>query len=90
MWHRKCFARNLDARKFRIIILVDGGWGEWSQWSKCNAKCPTKNGKQVKTRKCDNPVQENGGDNCVGKNKEEKSCKIKCCKSSSILIKLLI
>ena len=72
------------------ILLVDGGWGKWSKWSKCNAKCPKTKGKQMRTRKCDNPVPENGGENCVGKKKAEKSCKIKCCKSHSFLIKVQI
>jgi len=60
------------------VTAIDGGWGEWTKWSKCNGKCPKTSGKQMRTRKCDNPVPENGGENCVGKKKEEKSCKIKC------------
>merc|ERR1712136_475100 len=57
---------------------VDGGWGTWSSWTKCNAKCPNTNGKEVRTRKCDKPAPGDGGKDCVGKNKGERSCKIKC------------
>ena len=58
------------------IFLVDGGWGDWSPWSKCDAKCPKTRGEQIRTRKCDNPAPSIGGRNCVGKEKEKKTCKI--------------
>ena len=32
----------------------------------------------MRQRKCNNPPPSNGGANCMGKMKEEKSCKIKC------------
>ena len=61
-----------------ICFLVAGGWGKWSPWSKCKAKCPKTSGKQMRQRKCNNPPPSNGGANCIGKMKEEKSCKVKC------------
>ena len=71
---------------------MDGGWRKWSRWSKCNAKCPKTKGKQVRARKCNKPAPEDGGKKCAGKNKAERSCKIKCsCKSHlfPILYKVL-
>ena len=40
----------------------------------------------MRTRNCDNPAPSNGGENCAGQNKEEKSCKIKCRKYPSFFI----
>ena len=83
----KVILLNIRFYKSWVILLVDGGWGKWSQWSKCNAKCPQTSGKQVRTRKCDKPAPGDGGKDCVGKNKGERSCKIKCsCKSHLFLI----
>ena len=69
---------------------VDGGWGTWSSWTKCNAKCPKANGKEMRTRECDNPVPKNGGKACVGDEKEEKDCKITCAGRIRLLCVLII
>ena len=57
---------------------VNGGCGTWSSWTKCNAKCPKTRGKQMRTRKCGNPKPENGGETCVGEEKEELTDKTIC------------
>jgi semaphorin 5 len=45
----------------------DGGWGKWSEWVECPhclAGCKTR------TRQCDNPPPENGGQYCIGNDVE--------------------
>lgn len=33
--------------------IIDGGWGEWGNWSECTHSCDS--GIQFRRRKCDNP-----------------------------------
>ncbi|OFZ49132.1 MAG: hypothetical protein A2381_16165 [Bdellovibrionales bacterium RIFOXYB1_FULL_37_110] len=47
---------------------VDGGWSEWSLWSKCVS------GLQTKTRTCTNPSPSNGGSDCEGDFLETRKC----------------
>ena len=44
------------------FLLVNGGWGEWSQWPECHVSCG--GGIQVRTRACDSPAPQFGGDDC--------------------------
>jgi len=53
---------------------LDGAWSEWTLWTDCSKTCGT--GKQVRTRKCDNPRPTNGGEKCEGEKKEAKDCQI--------------
>ncbi|KAL9951953.1 hypothetical protein ACROYT_G044713 [Oculina patagonica] len=57
---------------------VDGGWSNYSKWSKCSKSC--KGGKMTRTRDCNNPAPANGGQDCKGKSKQTISCnkKIRC------------
>ena len=50
------------------VYLVDGSWGEWSDWSAITQTCGV--GEHTRTRVCDNPPPENGGAECNG-NAEE-------------------
>ena len=43
--------------------LVHGGWGEWSEWDECPVSCGGAD--QARTRVCDNPAPEFGGDDCT-------------------------
>ncbi|KAI8492359.1 hypothetical protein Bbelb_298120 [Branchiostoma belcheri] len=43
---------------------IDGEWGQWSGFSACNVTCG--GGVRLRTRLCDNPPPQHGGDNCVG------------------------
>ena len=47
-----------------ILKDIDGNWGEWSEFSACNAACG--DGKKQRSRNCDNPQQEGDGDDCDG------------------------
>ncbi|XP_048584536.1 uncharacterized protein LOC5510519 isoform X1 [Nematostella vectensis] len=56
---------------------VNGGWSEFSEWTKCTKTCG--GGKQERTRTCTNPSPSNGGKDCVGDAKEEKDCNTDKC-----------
>ncbi|XP_022799542.1 SCO-spondin-like [Stylophora pistillata] len=51
---------------------VDGGWSDWSNWTACSKTCEV--GIKSRTRKCSEPVPQNGGKSCEGLPKEEKKC----------------
>merc|ERR1712025_824320 len=42
--------------------VVNGGWGEWSEWDECPVTC--EGGDQGRTRVCDNPAPAFGGTDC--------------------------
>merc|ERR1712025_1516057 len=56
---------------------VPGGWGPWSDWSKCSAECG--GGEQSKTRQCNNPAPANGGADCEGEGTEVRKCNTQAC-----------
>ncbi|XP_048580774.1 uncharacterized protein LOC5507168 isoform X2 [Nematostella vectensis] len=66
---------------------VDGGWTEFSEWSKCTRVCGK--GSSTRNRSCTNPEPAWGGKKCVGPSVETKSCGTDKCDggfdSSSIL-----
>ncbi|XP_060591307.1 SCO-spondin-like isoform X2 [Ruditapes philippinarum] len=43
---------------------IDGNWSAWLEWSSWDVTCA--NGSRTRTRKCDNPAPQNGGQNCPG------------------------
>uniref|UniRef100_A0A8C4XEQ7 Complement C8 alpha chain n=1 Tax=Erpetoichthys calabaricus TaxID=27687 RepID=A0A8C4XEQ7_ERPCA len=45
-----------------------GAWSCWSQWSGCLS------GMRTRSRQCNNPAPSNGGQNCVGRNGQMRSC----------------
>ena len=54
---------------------VHGAWGDWSEWSVCNSDCG--GGNQRRTRVCDSPAPEFGGDECTvdgSSDSEMQSC----------------
>ena len=53
----------------KIIVLVNGGWGEWTQWSPCQKDC-----QKYRFRGCVNPYPANGGRDCVGDNNQNEKC----------------
>ena len=55
-------------------ILVDGNWGPWGEWEKCNVKCGP-GGKRIRRRYCVNPMPEEGGKDCEGPSEEYEPCK---------------
>ena len=44
------------------LILVDGKWSRWGKWGTCSVSCGR--GIQTRTRTCNNPAPQNGGQEC--------------------------
>ena len=62
-------------------FLVDGHWSAWGEWSACGLTCGE--GRQMRTRLCDNPEPRDLGTSCFGNTTETRLCKIEeCCKLS--------
>lgn len=56
---------------------VDGGWGNWTDWSECSRTCGS--GISIQARVCDNPPPANGGTFCTGKRTRYKTCNTDPC-----------
>lgn len=54
---------------FVSVLVIDGGFSDWSDWSTCSDKC-----KQERSRDCTNPKPKNGGNHCLGATGEEQEC----------------
>lgn len=48
---------------FIFFIFSDGNWGEWRNVLQCSKTCGA--GRQIKSRLCNNPVPQNGGQQCL-------------------------
>jgi hypothetical protein len=51
---------------------ISGGWGRWTQWGECSLSCGL--GKKKRTRVCDNPLPQYGGQTCPGNWEEKLTC----------------
>ena len=70
-------ARTPHPDRLPLPYTVDGGWGNWSEWGRCNKECG--GGFQLRLRSCNNPAPEHGGKLCVGSVVEERSCNTDPC-----------
>ena len=59
------------------IISVHGGLSEWSAYDECSESCGP--GTHTRTRSCDNPAPEHGGDDCGELTEETDPCEITPC-----------
>ena len=59
------------------VAVVNGGWGNWSEWSACSTSCGP--GTSIRTRRCDNPPPSAGGKSCVGLPVDNKPCDLGPC-----------
>ena len=62
---------------YPISVLVDGGWGEWSSPSACSTSCGL--GELTRTRQCNNPTPQFGGEFCEGDDTETQTCQSAPC-----------
>ena len=60
------------ARHFFSTVPVDGHWSDWSDYGPCSTSCGP--GTKTRTRTCDNPKPENGGEECLGNGSFEEEC----------------
>ncbi|XP_019616633.1 PREDICTED: sushi, von Willebrand factor type A, EGF and pentraxin domain-containing protein 1-like, partial [Branchiostoma belcheri] len=59
--------------------VVNGGWGEWTEWSPCSATCG--NGTHQRWRQCNNPPPKEDGKDCAGPSTESGTCRLQDCPS---------
>ena len=62
--------------------LVNGGFTEWSEYSKCSGTCG--GGSKSRTRSCTNPAPAHGGKECEGETEETMKCGTDPCPSKCI------
>ncbi len=55
-----------------VAVAVDGQWGDWGPWGLCAGNCGE--GTQTRSRQCDSPAPEHGGEYCQGDPTETQSC----------------
>jgi len=62
-----------------FVAPINGGWGDWSNWSACSVTACGSSGTQTRTRTCTNPAPANGGANCSGSSSESRTCSTDAC-----------
>ena len=60
-----------------FLLIVDGNWAQWGNWSTCSATCG--HGKVYRRRTCDSPAPSNGGKPCAGLGHESAECRMTSC-----------
>ena len=60
------------------FFTVDGNWGPWND-GQCSKSCGP--GSLSRTRECNDPAPQNGGQNCVGQDTEVVDCNLIACPS---------
>lgn len=68
-----------------LLLLVDGDWTAWSQFSSCFYICGSSQSNRSRT--CTNPSPQYGGKTCNGDASESQTCTGTC--ASKILVFLL-
>ncbi|KAL4216737.1 hypothetical protein ACF0H5_024460 [Mactra antiquata] len=56
---------------------VDGGWSDWTMWSKCSTSCEL--GTMSRDRSCSKPAPSGGGKQCTGGHSESHECSLGPC-----------
>ena len=62
---------------YSINALVNGTWGDWSEYGECTKKCGS--GEKSRSRQCDSPPPSHGGLDCDGSNAEKTTCNTHAC-----------
>ena len=77
-----CVGNRTETREcFIKPCPVNGGFGEWSNYSTCSVSCG--GGVQFRERSCDSPPPKYGGKDCDGPRRENRSCAENECPGSS-------
>ena len=64
---------------------MNGGYGAWEPYGACTKSCG--GGIQTRTRDCDSPKPENGGEDCgaLGPANESRSCNDETCAGKLVI-----
>lgn len=77
----KCVPMNDDNLTIPLprptVEPTNGGWSSWTELSACSRSCGV--GVHYRTRKCNNPVPQNDGRQCEGKDIKFELCNVKDC-----------
>ncbi|PFX32412.1 Hemicentin-1 [Stylophora pistillata] len=75
---RPCDGSSVETRFCKQFPCpVHGNWARWQSWSICSKSCG--GGDQSRMRTCTNPPPLHGGRQCLGRNKETRSCNRRPC-----------
>ena len=66
---------------FTIILLANGGWSDWTDWTLCSKTCGS--GVAVRHRQCDSPPPDTDGQPCIGPDRETQTCNTEQCPGRS-------
>ncbi|PFX30360.1 hemicentin-1-like isoform X2 [Stylophora pistillata] len=56
---------------------VNGNWSTWTDWTLCSKVC--NGGEQTRSRECNNPAPQHGGNDCLGDKRETRPCNLFAC-----------
>ena len=77
--------------RISLYILVDGNWGVWTDYGTCSQTCG--GGTHKRTRSCDDPSPQNGGQDCLlsdgthgSSEAESQSCSTETCPGERFLL----
>ena len=66
-----------------LSYLVDGNWSTWLAWGACSVTCGP--GVKSRSRNCDNPAPQFGGNNCGGTTSDTGACTSGACPGNNDL-----
>ncbi|XP_059157542.1 coadhesin-like [Physella acuta] len=70
---KDCIGPPVNTKKCELVKCpVDGGWSSWGSWNWCSATCGT--GVKERTRTCDSPRPQHGGNDCTGPEMDQQQC----------------
>ena len=65
------------------IFPVDGDWSVWTEWTLCSKVC--NGGEQTRSRECNNPAPQHGGNDCLGHKRDTRPCNVFACPGKTIV-----
>ncbi|XP_029193719.1 thrombospondin-2-like [Acropora millepora] len=68
------FNERTDACDYSAPCYQDGGWSNWSPWSRCLLPCGRGRRYRHRTRTCTNPPPSGGGKDCFGRSRQRRCC----------------
>ena len=71
-----------------VVLLVDGNWSSWGDYSTCSASCGA--GTKQRSRTCTDPPPSNGGSTCAGDSMETTNCDLGNCPSKNTFQFILV